>query len=197
MPDPYLIPGTNVLRNKLNIVDADELNAAEYEFAELATAKLVLLDKSFPCTLHAWRTVHHLLFDRIYDWAGELRTIFITKRNDRGLGKFSAPDNIARDAAVGFTALAATLRHIPNAPLDRILVGMADAYVLLNQVHPFREGNGRSQKVLFARLARQSGIILDWDRIDPEEHIEAAIDASYGDPTLMRQHFLSMGEYLR
>ena len=44
---------------------------------------------------------------------------------------------------------------------------------------------------------RQSGIILDWDRIDPEEHIEAAIDASYGDPTLMRQHFLSMGEYLR
>ncbi|HEV7369734.1 hypothetical protein [Arenibaculum sp.] len=71
---------------------------------------------------------------------------------------------------------------------------MADAYVALNEVHPFREGNGRSQKVFFTLVARRHGIHLNWGAVDPDEHDVAAIEGSYGELSRMREHFRAIGK---
>ncbi|MCA0417739.1 MAG: Fic family protein [Proteobacteria bacterium] len=198
MSDPYLIPGTLVLKNKLGIVEIDELIKAEYEITEASAAEffdaLRASGRHLQLSMRGWQTVHKVIFRDIYDWAGAYRTIYISKENSRGISRFCAPDRIVVEGERAISALKAALRHLGRAPFTNILVSMADAYVALNEIHPFREGNGRSQKMFFSILARQHGIQLNWDSIDSDEHNLAAIEGSFGEMSRMREHFCAMGE---
>lgn len=194
MADPYLIPGTFILQNKLGLTDFDELSDAEHELIGIGSLLLFNSTRRLQVSMTAWKTVHKVLFHEIYEWAGEYRTIFISKENNRGVSRFCSPDRIEVEGGKVMGGLRAALKYVNQVPLPKIMDAMADVYIALNQVHPFREGNGRSQKLFFSVIARQHGIHLDWTAITPADHIEAAVNGDHGEPELMREHFRSIGK---
>jgi cell filamentation protein len=194
MMDPYLSPGTDVLRNRLGFKDHETLDRAMHDIAESAALKLFSSRRRFPPTMLGWQGVHRMLFGAVFDWAGQFRTIHIRKaqEGEQREAWFVPFERIASEGAKATKNLAVTLRHVTGGTVERVAENLADAYAQMNEVHPFREGNGRSQKVFFSLLCRPHNLQLRWDKIGAAEHNDAARNASAGDPSLMRRHFKAM-----
>ncbi len=174
--DPYVYPGTNVLRNLRGIRDAAALEAAE---AIASSRRMVELEQK-PLTgrfdpSHL-RAVHHYIFQDVYDWAGEFRTVDIGK----GGNLFALKDNIASCLDRVFDQLCKE-RHL--AGLERAGFAQRSAYYLgeINAIHPFREGNGRTQREFLRELAVRNGFDFDWARISQAQMIEASTRSFRGD----------------
>lgn len=166
--DPYLYPGTNVLRNKLGMTVRDELDAAE---ADLVIVRAVELDE-YPVRLTADLThlleIHRRLFQDVYDWAGQVRSVDISKS-----GGFFMP----RAALLGGAAFTFAQLHEDNLlrGLSRevFLDKLTTHFEHLNYLHPFREGNGRTQRLFWSQVAAEAGHPLDWTKVMREENNEA------------------------
>lgn len=181
MDDPYTDPGTGILRNKLRLSTAAELEAAE---REITHAALILLGES---PVHPGYDMTHLcaihrrIFGDVYDWAGQIRTVAISKGS-----LFCLPQYIETAAAGIFRSLRDEnfLRG-----LDReAFVGRLTYYLgEVNAVHPFREGNGRSQRAFFGQLARDAGFTLSWQHLDAARNLDASVAIMRGDAEPMRQ----------
>ena len=179
--DPYSDPVTGVLYNKLRLGTAAELDAAE---REITHAALILLDESpvFPSyDLPHLREIHDRIFGDIFEWAGQIRTVSITKG-----AMFCLPQYIDSSASVIFSEL-----HDEDClrGLRRVaFVGKLAHYLgEVNALHPFREGNGRAQRAFFGQLARDAGFTLAWQHLDPARNVEASAAIMRGDPGLMRE----------
>jgi len=179
--DPYSDPATGVLRNKLALTTALDLEAAE---REITHATLILLREApVPPSydlLHL-RAVHRRIFGDIYDWAGQIRTVVITKGN-----LFCLPRYIEPSAAEIFGQLRKEnlLRSLGRDEfLDRLTYYLGE----VNAIHPFREGNGRTQRAFFDQLASDAGYTLNWHRLDADRNIEASVAIMHGDTAPMRQ----------
>ena len=166
MSDPYVYPGTDVLRNKEDIRDAHDLEA----FERMATAsRLETLSSEVPITVHGYREIHRYVFQDVYDWAGEVRAVDIA-RND---SLFCLAPHIERELAKRFGAI-----HRENA-LRGLTAGefaarAADHICELNAIHPFRDGNGRTLRAFLVALGRQAGHEIELARIDPRAWNEAS-----------------------
>jgi cell filamentation protein len=179
--DPYTDPVTGVLLNKLGLGTAAELEAAE---REITHAALILLGES---PVHPGYdlphvcAIHRRIFGDIYGWAGQIRTVGIAKES-----LFCLPQHIETSAAEIFRALRSEncLRD-----LDRETFVARLAYYLgeVNAVHPFREGNGRTQRAFFEQLARDAGYTLAWQHLDAARNIEASAAIMRGDAEPMRK----------
>ena len=169
--DPYTYENSTVLVNKLDLRTQEELDAFEAEISS-ARAEEPLPEGTLDFT--HYRAVHHHLFQDVYDWAGQVRTVRISK----GGNPFCFPENIEDQAAKLFDDLRAAdyLRS-----LDAQVFSAKAAHFLaeLNAIHAFREGNGRSQLTFFALLADHAGHPLRLDKLEAEEMLEAMI-ASFG-----------------
>lgn len=170
--DPYLIPGSGVLRNLLGLTSAGELSLAE---ADLSFARaLQLLDAPPPATndLRELRRIHFHLFQDVFDWAGQLRIIDVRKKVT-GADFFLPHGYIENAAAICFKELA---DEGFLAGLDRasFVERLAYHYEKINYIHPFREGNGRTQRIFWNRIALQAGWQLDWRPVHGEENHTAA-----------------------
>ena len=149
------------LENKLGITDSAELARMEEKISKARALELFetgLLD-TFPVgNFEGLAMIHKYLFDDIYDFTGEIRTVNIAKGNFRFapvmyLG--AALDNISK---------------MPQSSFDEII----EKYVEMNVAHPFREGNGRSTRIwLNCILKKELGIVIDWSRIDKEDYLLA------------------------
>lgn len=158
--DPYIDPETGLLRNKVGARTRVALDDAE---GDLAFARLVqLMDHPPKPTgdLGELCSIHRHLFQDVYEWAGQLRTVDVRK-NVEGAEFFLPVSMIARAAGH-----AAEQLHDDNSlyglDRDRFIDRLAYHYEQFNYVHPFREGNGRTQRVFWGRLARDAGWQLDW-----------------------------------
>jgi cell filamentation protein len=176
--DPYTDPVTGVLRNRLGLRTAGELETAEREIthAALIYLKEALVPPSYD--LRHLCAVHHRIFADIYDWAGQLRTVAIAKGS-----WFCLPQYIESSAAEIFQELHGEgLLH----GLSRdVFTGRLTYYFgEVNAVHPFREGNGRAQRAFFEQLASEAGFILDWQHLDPDRNIAASAAIMRGGPGL-------------
>jgi len=170
--DPYLIPGTDVLRNLLGIRISADLASAE---ADLSFARaLQLLDSPAPATndLDELRAIHRHLFQDLFDWAGAVRTIDVRK-NIPGAEFFLPVGYIEHASAVCFRELAEE-RHLWGLPRERFVQRLAYHYEKINYIHPFREGNGRTQRIFWNRVALRAGWQLDWRPVHGEENHAAA-----------------------
>ena len=182
MPDdPYADPATGVLRNKLGLATAAELAAAE---REITHAALILLRES-PVRpsydLPHLREIHRRIFGDIYHWAGQVRTVVIAKG-----GLFCLPQYIQPAAAEIFGQLGEEdfLRHLERKEfLDRLTYYLGE----VNAVHPFREGNGRTQRAFFEQLANEAGYSLDWQHLDANRNIAVSAAIMHGDADPMRK----------
>jgi cell filamentation protein len=173
--DPYLDPSSGVLRNQLGITDPDEL--AEVE-AALTASRLIDLERrrlQGDYDLDHLRAFHRYIFGDVYSWAGELRTVAIAKSDP-----FCLPQHIGSYAAEVFTRLAGADR-LRGLSRERFILGLADLLGDINALHPFREGNGRTQRAFVSQLAHDAGHHIDWIRMDPAQNIHASIAAHRGD----------------
>jgi cell filamentation protein len=157
--DPYVYPGTTVLKNKLGIRDADLLDLAERRYST-SRARQGMPTGNFD--LKHLRAIHRHLFQDIYEWAGEIRTVEISK----GESQFQFRQYIE-------TGMADVHRRLVIA---NFLTGLDEAQFVkeaatiigdVNYVHPFREGNGRTQLHYLKQLASRAGHPLDLTKIDP------------------------------
>lgn len=178
--DPYLIPGTSVLRNLVGATTSAELAAAEADLS-FARATQLLNDPVFASNdLDELKAIHFRLFRDVYKWAGQLRTVDVRK-DIPGADFFLPFGYIELAAANSFRDLAAD-KHLKGLEREAFVGRLAFHYEKINYVHPFREGNGRTQRVFWNRVAREAGWELDWRSVHGEEnHLAARAGSDDGD----------------
>ncbi len=170
--DPLCYAGTHILKNKSAYIDQaalDEFEAAMFE--ERVAEPLPSGDLDYA----HYRAIHRHLFQDVYDWAGEPRTIRIAK----GGNWFCYPENLDSHVNATFAWLAAN-NHL--AGLDARAFASSAAYFLseLNAGHAFREGNGRTQLVFLKVLAANAGFPFNDDAVDPDRTLAAMIASFSG-----------------
>lgn len=178
--DPYTDPDTKVLRNLLGITDAEALARAETDISLLTIARLSRLRLPGDYDLEHLRAFHRAIFDRVYPWAGEIRTVSIARTD-----VFCLPQYIETYAAEVFGKLRAENR-LRGLDRERFVERLAHYLAEVNSIHPFREGNGRTQRAFFAQLARDAGYVLDWTGLDQASNTAASRTAMRGDEGPLR-----------
>lgn len=174
--DPYLDPETGVLRNKVGARTTAALEEAE---GDLSFARLMqLMDHPPKATgdLDELRAIHRDLFQDVYAWAGQVRTVDVRK-NVEGAEWFLPVSMIGRAASYAAEELR-TDKHLRGLDRERFIERLAYHYDQFNYVHPFREGNGRTQRVFWNRVARDAGWQLDWRGVHGATNDQACRAAS-------------------
>src|SRR5438309_2640794 len=167
--DPYLHPGTNVLKNLRGLTDPELLERFEARRTHYRVSELI--DNPLPGRFDVGhlKAIHRYIFQDVYEWAGQFRTVNISKSGHLfGLATFLEP---ALQQVL--TKLAAE-NHLIELDADTF-AGRA-AYFLgeLNAAHPFREGNGRAQREFIRELGLKAGHYIDWRATTSEVIIEAS-----------------------
>jgi cell filamentation protein len=165
--DPYCYPGSTVLKNRLNLRTQSQLDKFEaFITAQRADEPLPLGRLSY----RHFRAIHRHLFQDIYDWAGKIRTVRIAKQGSM----FAYPEHIDREMRRLFRNLADE-RHFRNLGTFSFSMQAAHFLAELNAIHPFREGNGRTQLTFLTVLAERAGHPLALERLDPAAVLKAVI----------------------
>ena len=176
----YCYPNSNVLINKLSLTNGEDLAAAELELAALHYAETYSTPISGNFDLQHLQNIHRFLFGDIYEWAGELRTVNITKGN-----KFCLFQFIENAATQAFNELK-NEHYLIGQPLD-VFIKRASYYLgEINAIHPFREGNGRAQRNFIECLGKVAGYDIVWE-VSPEQMIEASANSFLKDYRLLEE----------
>ena len=171
--DPYCYSGTSVLKNIPGIRNQNVLA----EFEAVATAQRA--DEPLPggrLSVRHYKSVHHHLFQDVYPWAGKFRTVRLSK----GSSTFCYPENIVREMTVLFNALK-DQHYLTGLSSDHFAAAAAHFLSTLNAIHPFREGNGRTQTTFLMLLSERAGHPLDLDYFVPARFLAAMVQSFEGD----------------
>ncbi len=163
----YCYPGTNVLINKLALKDPAELAAFEAEISSQRATEP--LPEGQMDAAH-YRAIHHHLFQDVYEWAGEVRTIRIGKSGNW----LCFPEFIGAQMDVLFNQLAKD-NYLRGLEAEAFATKAAHFLSEMNAIHPFREGNGRVQLSFLVLLAAQAGHSLDMEKLEPQDILDATI----------------------
>lgn len=149
------------LENKLGITNSAELAREEERTSKKKAVELFesgSLDKLAPGRFASLQAIHKALFEDIYDFAGELRTVNLAK------GNFRFAPLMYLEAALG------NIDKMPQSAFDEII----EKYVEMNIAHPFREGNGRSTRLWLDQMLKAGiGQVVDWSKVDKEDYLLA------------------------
>ncbi len=171
--DPYVYPGTDVLQNLRGLRDAAALRRFEAHVVRLRELELRQRSAAVPFDLSLLQGIHRHLFQDVYEWAGKLRTVTISKAGV----PFAVPVHVVPEADRVFGELRRA-DNLQGLPRDLFVGRLAYFLGEINALHPFREGNGRVQRELFRQVALHAGWTLDFDAMDPDENVEASIEAT-------------------
>ena len=149
------------LENKLGLTSSADLAREEERISKKKAAELFdkgILDSLPDGKFSTLQAIHKYLFEDIYNFAGELRTVNIAKGNFRFAPLMylqAALDNIDK---------------MPQSNFDEII----EKYVEMNIAHPFREGNGRSTRIWLDHILKNEiGKVVDWSKVDKEDYLLA------------------------
>ena len=178
--DTYCYPGTDVLRNKAEITNAEDLDAYEGELSTLRSIEILENPLAGQFDLAHLQRIHLALFQDVYDWAGKIRTVDISRGNSR----FANVRFIESAASDIFNKLA---RENWLNGLDTNALSKRLAHYLseINALHPFREGNGRVQRIFISQLGQSAGYQLDYSDLEQEQIYRAMELAFNGDESLL------------
>lgn len=186
--DGYLIePGSAVLRNLVGATTVGGLRDAENDLVEYRLAELRERPPLVPRTFDSahLKALHRQLFQDVYEWAGEFRTVGLA----RGEGEdtsFIPPLEI--ELPIAHVAQRVDSDRLRGTDSDGLVGEVTYLYDYLNFAHPFREGNGRTQREFFAQLLAESGRAMSWDSVAMEELHRACHSArTIGDTQLLEQ----------
>jgi len=177
-------PGTTVLINKLDIRDEETLREAETLVTFINVSKLEQHPLEGAFDFEHYKAIHHFLFSDLYDWAGQIRTVNISKKGTR----FTLAENIAHQAELIFKRLK-DCNYFKGLPHDEFVDELVDFYCVTNELHPFREGNGRAQRAFLTQLIRNAGYDINFADMDTELLMIATIQSAQGVTDLLKQIF--------
>lgn len=170
--DPYFDDSIGTLRNLLGAKSTQELKKVEPQI--VFANELELQSISIPRTndLVELLAIHAQLFKGVYDWAGQVRKVDIKKPYDDS-EYFLIVSKIIDASNYVFGELSGE-KNLMNLPIDKFVKRLAYFYDQLNYIHPFREGNGRAQRIFWTRVARNAGYEINWDKVVGDENDEAS-----------------------
>lgn len=171
--DPYCYPGATVLRNIPDLKTQDALDAFE------AVSTTQRADEPLPegrLSVSHYQAIHRHLFQEVFAWAGRFRTV----RMSKDASAFCYPEHIAREMKSLFENLKEK-RYFQGLATEEFAKSAADFLSTLNAIHPFREGNGRTQTILLVLLADRAGHPLDLERLDAQPFLAAMVTSFRGD----------------
>ena len=148
-----------MLDNKLGITDSTELARTEEKISKQKAIEMFengFLEKLEPGTYESLAAIHKYLFDEIYDFAGKIREVNLSK------GNFRFAPLMYLEAALQ------SIDKMPQSTFDEII----EKYVEMNVAHPFGEGNGRSTRIwLDLMLKKEIGYVVNWSKVDKEDYL--------------------------
>lgn len=177
-------PGTTILMNKFDIHDEAKLNEIESVISSARNAEWLNEPKADTFDFNHYKAIHYFLFSDLYDWAGEVRTVNISKKGTQ----FTPAENIESQAELIFKRLKAR-NYFKGLPHDEFVEEIVDFYCVTNDLHPFREGNGRTQRVFLTQLIRNAGYDIHFADMDTDLLMIATIQAAQGITDLLKQVF--------
>ena len=179
----YCYEGTDILINKLNITDDIDLFNAERELVSLRIYELNEKPIKGNFDFEHLKNIHRYLFQDIYRWAGDLRNCNIAKKD-----LFCLTEHIESFGNEIFSRLKKEkyfLDYDNEMTLDKLVVLFAD----INALHPFREGNGRSQRIFIESLSKINGIYLDLTNVSKTDMVVASHESINGDYEKLKDMF--------
>ncbi len=170
----YCYKDSDVLINKLNITDEKDLYDAERGLVTLRTAQLNEEPIKGYFDFNHLKSIHKFLFQDVYRWAGDSRNCNIAKQDLFCLCEYI--DSFANDIFGRLKKEQYFIKYSYEVKLKKLVELFAD----INALHPFREGNGRSQREFIEELAKINGIDLNLTTVSKEDMIIASHDSING-----------------
>jgi cell filamentation protein len=182
--DPYC-QSNGVLINNFDIQDSKRLNEIEAEFSSIALQELLLNSSPDTFTTDYLKFVHNEIFKEIYPWAGQFRKVDIGKADIW----FKKHQDIEAELKSLFEGLASANTFM-GLDLDTFSKNAAEFLAKLNHIHPFREGNGRTQRLVLSQIAIRNNMAINWEGISSSAMNKACNDGIAG-------NFVSMQKLLK
>lgn len=176
--------GTSCLINKFNIQSEEQLAKLEAGITLAKTAELERNPISYTFDFEHYKQIHKYLFEDLYEWAGKIRTVDISKKGT----SFTQAENIETIANACFNRLKDN-NYFKNLDFEYFVDNIVDFYCSTNMLHPFREGNGRTQRIFIAQLIRFNGYEINFSEIDTDELMVATIHSANGITDYLRELF--------
>ena len=182
-------PGTTVLVNQSDIRDEAKLSEVETVLVSARSAEWTTWPRMRSFDFAHYKAVYHFLFSDLYDWAGQSRTVNLSKKGT----DFCPAEEIEPQAKLIFDRLKEQ-NYFKGLPHDAFVEEITDFYCTTNYLHPFREGNGRTQRAFLTQLIRSAGYDLNWSEVDGDLLMIATIQSAHGVTDLLRR---VLGEAIR
>lgn len=175
---------TTVLINKFDIRDENQLNALEQSITSVLIAKASMDIPFENVDFEFYKSLHKYVFSDIYEWAGEIRKVNISKKGTN----FCPVEKIEKNGLRIFNNLhkANFLKALEG---DEFIDKFVELYCELNYLHPFREGNGRIQRLFLSMLLKHNGKKIDFTKIDEDLFMIATIKSVGGDIFMLKDIF--------
>jgi cell filamentation protein len=179
----YCYPGTDVLKNKLAIKNAAILFDVERKLTGIRLLELQDSPILGNFDLIHMQKIHRFIFQDIYDWAGVLRTVDITK------GNMFCKVAFMKEQADGLFNKLKKESYLKEIEEDVFVTSLAYYFGEINAIHPFREGNGRTQREFARCLCMNAGRKLDFNKITSQDMINASIKSFICDYSALEHMF--------
>jgi len=179
--------GTTVLINKFGIKDDAKLDMVERDITSALIAKAYIEIPFEDVDFDFYKNLHYYVFSDIYEWAGKIRNVDMSKKGTR----FCPPEKIETRGRAIFEYLSKKSYFTALAD-EEFVKEFTELYCRLNYLHPFREGNGRVQRLFLSMLLKNMEKSIDFSKIDTDLLMIATIKAVSGDVFMLcdifRQH---------
>lgn len=182
--DPYCYPGSSVLRNLADIREQAALEAFEAAITKQRA------DEPLPVgrlSITHYKAIHHHLFQDVFAWAERYRDVRISKDGSA----FCYPENIDREMRRLFQWLRSK-RYLWDLSREQFAAGATHFVSELNAIHPFREGNGRTQTTFLALIGDRAAHSLRLARLKPDDFLAAMVASFNGDNGPLERQILSL-----
>lgn len=167
--------GTSCLINKFGIKDEVILKELETTITLNKITEYSLNPLFYSFDVQHYKSIHRYLFGDIYDWAGEYRTVDMSKKGTI----FAEAENVENLMSNCFKRLN-DKNLFQGLKFDDFIDDFVDFYCVTNMIHPFREGNGRTQRVFLTQFINKNGYDIDFFEIDTDELMIATIQSANG-----------------
>ena len=175
---------TSVLINKFNIRNEEQLNALEQSITSVLIAKASMDIPFENVDFDFYKALHKYVFSDIYEWAGEIRSVNMSKKGTN----FCPAEKIEENSLRIFNNLQKS-NFLKDLSSEDFLDGFVDLYCELNYLHPFREGNGRIQRLFLSMLLNHIGKKINFADIDEDRFMIATIKSVSGDIFMLKDIF--------
>ena len=182
--ETYCYPDSTVLKDLRDLRSAEELQRFETAMTSQRADELLPAGQ---LDVDHYYAIHQHLFQDVYEWAGHRRTV----RIEKGTSVFCYPENIDGQMDILFSDIQAR-RFLGGLSREAFASSLAAFLATLNAIHPFREGNGRTQLIFASLIAHEAEHPFNLDQLREAEFLEAMINSFDGDEGPLRQEILRM-----